>query len=265
MCKVIDIHYQNVVNVYNADCLFFLKSSYEEWLMNYLNKLFAFHLYPLPIRIVDLGCGNGCFVNKLVSDINNIEACIGVDPYIEWLNVASTQCNITKTMCMNANDFSKISPQEMKYSHLLMKEMIHHIDNSILSNVFSGIYEQLNNNGRVVIITRPVHTDYPFFESIHRFWKLIQTPYENIVLCMKEVGFDVSVEITTLPITVQKQEWLTFIKNKTWSVFSMCLEQEMNDGISMLDAELEDSITFNETLIFIVGHKYKTNALKINF
>jgi hypothetical protein len=69
---------------------------------------------------------------------------------------------------------------------------------------------------------------------------------------MKEVGFDVSVEIATLPITLQKQEWLSFIKNKTWSVFSMCSEQEMNNGLSALHTELEDSIAFDETLIFIV-------------
>jgi hypothetical protein len=35
----------------------------------------------------------------------------------------------------------------------------------------------------------------------------------------------------------------------------MCLEQEMIDGLSILDAELEDNISFNEKLIFIVGHK----------
>jgi len=255
MNKVIDIHYQNAVNVYNSDCLFFLKSSYEEWVINYLIKFFDFNLYSLPIRIVDLGCGNGFFINKFASHINNIEACIGVDPYMEWLNVASRQSNITKTICISASDFSKIPPQEMNYSHLLMKEMIHHVDNSILPNVFSGIYEQLNNNGRIVIITRPVEINYPFFESIHHFWKLTQTPYENVVLCMKEVGFDVSVEIATLPVTLKKQDFLSFIKNKTWSVFSMCSEQEMNDGLSILDKELESSITFDETLIFILGHK----------
>ena len=258
MSQVIDVHYKNAVNVYEDNCLFFLQSSYEEWVMNCLNTAFAFQLYSLPIRIVDLGCGNGCFVNKFVSHItpmNNIEECIGVDPYMEWLNVASTQCNITKTICKNANDFSTMSPQEMNYSHLSMKEMVHHVDNAILPSVFCGIYKQINNNGRVVIITRPVETSYPFFDRIHHFWKLTQTPYENIVLSMKEAGFDVSVEIATFPVTLQKREWLSFIKNKTWSVFSMCSEQEMNDGLSMLHTELEDSITFNETLIFIVGHK----------
>lgn len=253
--QVIDTHYQNVVNVYNSDYLFFLKYSYEEWVINSLKKFFAFELYSLPIRIVDLGCGNGLFINKFVSYIPNIQECICVDPYIEWLNVASKQCNITKTICINANDFSKIPPQEMNYSHLLMKEMIHHIDNSDLPNLFYRIYQQLNNNGKVVIISRPVQTNYPFFESIHRFWKLTQIPYENVVLSMKEAGFNVSVEITTLPVNIQKLDWLSFIKNKTWSVFSMCSEQEMNDGLSMLDRELEDNITFDETLIFIVGNK----------
>jgi 2-polyprenyl-3-methyl-5-hydroxy-6-metoxy-1,4-benzoquinol methylase len=206
--------------------------------------------------MVDLGCGNGCFTNTFVSQITyNIEECIGIDPYMEWLNIASTQTNITKTICINAIDFSTMPPQEINYSHLLMKEMIHHIDNSKLSNVFGGIYKQLNDNGRVVIITRPVETKYPFFECIHQFWKLTQTPYENVVLSMKEVGFDVSVEIANIPVTIQKQEWLSFIKNKTWSVFSLCSEQEMNDGLSTLNTELENNITFDETLIFIVGYK----------
>ena len=35
----------------------------------------------------------------------------------------------------------------------------------------------------------------------------------------------------------------------------MCSEEEMNDGLSMLDRELENIITFNEYLIFIVGNK----------
>jgi len=258
MNQLIDIHYQNAVNVYEDNCLFFLQSSYEKWVMNCLNRLFKFQTYSLPIRIVDLGCGNGCFTNKFVSQIiskNTIEECIGVEPYTEWLNVASSQPNITKTICINANDFSKMLPHQMNYSHLLMKEMVHHIDNSILHNVFYGIYNQLINNGRVVIITRPVETNYPFFHCIHNFWKLTQTPYENVVLSMKQIGFNVSVEIATLPVTLQKEEWLQFIKNKTWSVFSMCSEQEMNDGLSALHTELEDSITFDETLIFIVGHK----------
>ena len=262
MSKLIDIHYQHAVHVYQDNRLFFLQSSYEEWVIKYLKMLFAFQLYSLPIHMVDLGCGNGCFTNTFVSQItHNIEECIGIDPYIEWLNIASTQPNITKTICINANDFSTIPPQELNYSHLLMKEMIHHIDNSKLFNVFYGIYKQLNDNGRVVIITRPIDTDYPFFERIHHFWKLTQTPYENVVLSMKEVGFDVSVETTTLQISLQKHEWLSFIKNKTWSVFSMCSEQEMNDGLTTLHRELEDSITFDETLIYIVGHKPQQNYL----
>ena len=72
---------------------------------------------------------------------------------------------------------------------------------------------------------------------------------------MKKAGFDVLVEIEKVPVTLKKADFLSFIKNKTWSVFSMCSEKEMNDGLSMLHTELEDNITFNETLIFIVGHK----------
>lgn len=253
----IDEHYHNAVNVYESSSHFILKPYYEEFVMKYLNKLFAFEEYSSSIRIVDLGCGNGSFVNKFISYINPlyIEDCIGVDPYAEWMTVTSAQSNIKKTMCIGAYDFSKIPAQQMNYSHLLMKEMIHHIDSSNLSDIFYGIYEQLCENGKVIIITRPVETNYPFFERIHQFWKITQPPYKNVVLAMKEAGFDVHVEIATLPVTVPKNDWLSFIKNKTWSVFSMCSEKEMNDGLYILNNELLDDVSFDETLIFIVGHK----------
>ena len=48
--------------------------------------------------------------------------------------------------------------------------------------MFSGIYQQLNKNGKVVIISRPVQTNYPFLKVFIVFG----IPYENVVLCMKE-------------------------------------------------------------------------------
>ncbi len=249
MSNVLDIHYNKAVNVYNEKCNFLLLPFYEEWVMTHLNNLFSFNT---SIEIVDLGCGNGHFINKFINNNNNIKSCIGVDPYIEWLNVASTLPNITNTLCLNAYDFSK---QNLRYSYLLMKEMIHHLDNAILPDLFQGIYNQLDNNGKVVIITRPVKTNYPFFNRIHQLWEIQQPPYEHIIEYMKQSGFNVSIEIKTIPITVQKDDWLLFIRNKTWSVFSMCTEQEMNDGLIILNTELDNIITFNETLIFIVGDK----------
>jgi 2-polyprenyl-3-methyl-5-hydroxy-6-metoxy-1,4-benzoquinol methylase len=256
--QVIDLHYQNAVNVYEEDSLFFLQSSYEQWIMTCLERLFAFQETP-TIRMVDLGCGNGCFTNRFMSYIarkNTIQSCTCVDPYIEWLDVASTHRNITKILCMNANEFFKMPQQKMNYSHLLMKEMVHHMDT--LSGVFSAVYQQLDDNGRVVVITRPKETNYPFFQRIHDLWKSTQIPYEDVVVHMKESGFDVSVEMITLPITLRKQEWISFIEKKTWSVFSMCSEEEMDDGLFRLQADLGDSdtITFLETLIFIVGRKH---------
>lgn len=74
---------------------------------------------------------------------------------------------------------------------------------------------------------------------------------------MKEAGFNVSVKIATL-LYCKKRGLLSFIEKKTWSVFSMCSEQEMVDGLSNLHTNFENTITFYETLIFIVGHKYTT-------
>jgi SAM-dependent methyltransferase len=223
--------------------------------MNNLKNCFDFEL-DSSINMIDLGCGNGYFINNFISYIKPIviSSCIGIDPYIEWLSVADKQPNITNTLCISSKDFSN---KQINYTHLLMKEMIHHIDN--LTEFFCNIHKQLLYNGKIIIITRPVHTNYPFFNRINELWKIIQIPYEDIVNCIKKAGFNVNVEIKTLPINVTKKDWLTFIKNKTWSTFSMCTEKELNDGLYTLDIELDNNITFNEILIFIIATPINKN------
>ena len=51
-----------------------------------------------------------------------------------------------------------------------------------------------------------------------------------MVAAMEDANLQVYVHVAELPVVVTKTAWLSFIRNKTWSEFSMCTEEEMRQG-----------------------------------
>lgn len=278
---VLDQHYEKVVKAYDNPDLFFRNPVYEKWMMEESIRQLGLHLsrscdedplLPTPqqtremMTLVDCGCGNGRFTNSLVDLIESETlmsvCCVGVDAYPEMLAVSETQRNIHRTLCLDAFTFASLSPDIMRYSHIIMKEMIHHLcaSNDDLSSYFKNIHGQLEATGTVVIITRPVETDYPFFERIKQIWRTTQPPYDGVAEAMETAGFIVSVQTVELPVKVSKSAWMAFIRNKTWSEFSMCSEAEMEVGLGQLEERFRDQceVQFNERIIFITGKKETT-------
>ena len=51
-----------------------------------------------------------------------------------------------------------------------------------------------------------------------------------MVAAMEEARLHVDVHVAEFPVAVAKTAWLSFIRNKTWSEFSMCTDEEMTQG-----------------------------------
>lgn len=271
---VLDQHYEKVVKAYDNPDLFFRNPEYDRWMMQETMRqlgLLDHHLRPTPapllqrkeMTLVDMGIGNGRFTNSLVdmiqSEAQRPVCCVGVDPYPEMLNVAASQPHIRRTLCLDAFAFASLPPDVINYSHIIMKEMIHHLCAAThdLSPYFENIRGQLDDSGRVVVVTRPVDTDYPFFERIHQIWRTTQPPHETVVTAMEAARLTVTVYKAQLPVRVSTAAWLAFIRNKTWSEFSMCSEGEMAVGLGQLEERFrgQDEIEFNERIIFVTGTK----------
>ena len=54
-----------------------------------------------------------------------------------------------------------------------------------------------------------------------------------MVAAMEDANLQVDVHVAEFPVVVTKTAWLSFIRNKTWSEFSMCTEEEMRQGTTI--------------------------------
>jgi hypothetical protein len=66
-------------------------------------------------------------------------------------------------MLADAVEFAQLPPSSMRYSHVLLKELVHHIPEGQVPALYAGLYRQLVPGGTAVTITRPQEVDYPLF------------------------------------------------------------------------------------------------------
>lgn len=67
-------------------------------------------------------------------------------------------------MLLDAVAFAALPPSDMCCTHVLLKELVHHIPEADVPGLYRGLHAQLAPGGRAVTITRPQEVDwYPLF------------------------------------------------------------------------------------------------------
>eukprot|EP00798_Chlamydomonas_sp_ICE-L_P015260 gene15260-21343_t len=249
-------HYSDVSKHYET-AFFYDDQQYHDWLMERTLK----HL-DLPVegaaaesaRIVDLGGGTGKFTEALQLESGTQKPAICVDAFAEMLKMARVGPRM-ETLHMDAVAFSKSC--DIKYTHVLMKELLHHIPLDELPGMFKGIYESLPPGGIALTITRPQEEAYPFFQRAREIWRENQAAPEVLTSAMEAGGFEVEVNMHAYKVQIPKVKWLNMIRGKFWSTFSLCSPVELANGLKELETEFADTdlITFHDLVLFIVARK----------
>lgn len=66
-------------------------------------------------------------------------------------------------LLLDAVQFAALPAESMRYSHVLLKELVHHIPAADVPAMYAGLHRQLAPGGVAVTITRPQQVDYPLF------------------------------------------------------------------------------------------------------
>ena len=251
-------HYESVADEYES-AFFYGDIEYRDWLLSHLVTLFRIEADSGErFDLVDIGGGTGNFTQALAESlqISSEKKFLCVDPFPEMLKKASIHMNV-EPLLMDALGFSK---SDFSYSYALMKEVIHHIPEVNLDELFDGIFRQLSWGGLCVILTRPEEVDYPFFPLAARIWKENQISSSKITAALERSGFkSVEIHSHSYAVRIRKSVWLKMISNRFWSTFSLCSDDEIAAGIDYLSQKhsSEDSLSFSDTILFILARKLR--------
>ncbi len=139
----------------------------------------------------------------------------------------------------------------------MIKEAIHHFPER--AGIFAGIYRQLSPQGRILIITRPPRTEFPFFESAHSAFERSQPHYDIFRAELECAGFDVEVQIRSFPLTFHKARWFQMLEQRFMSHLAQFSDEQLRVEIHELEVQYQDieTLHFADNLVFIRCKKGK--------
>lgn len=245
-----DSHYAEVAAEAYEQAFFYSSPEYRRWVMGHVERYFGL---PDPeARIVDLGGGTGNFWQEHAG----WRRVLCVDASREMLAKAVDQ-RAVEPMLADALQFALMPPEQMSYTHVLLKELVHHIPADNIGPMYAGLFSQLQPGGVALTITRPQEVDYPLFARAREIWRERQPPASAFVAAMEAAGFEVEVAAHDYTATLPKATWLAMMRSRFWSTFSYCSNEELEAGIAEVNAVHagQDTVQFVDRLLFLVARK----------
>ena len=240
-------HYDRVAASYHD--AYFYSDAYEMWQRD--EVLRRLQLQPHH-RVADIGGGTGRFVGLLKDAAGLATTPICVDPSASMLEA----CDRKDVAFVQSDARAYVDGLEPKQlDRVLLKEVVHHFADDELASICAGLHKTLDQNGRVVVCTRPRDdVEYPFFEAARKVWRAAQPSADHFVEAFRRAGFACAVDVAAYPAVIDREVWLGMMRNRFWSTFAGFSDGELDSGVAeVAAAHVPGPIAFEERVVFIVA------------
>ncbi|MDJ0599413.1 MAG: class I SAM-dependent methyltransferase [Crocosphaera sp.] len=239
-------HYQSLAKQY--DDFWGTSSDFIEFLTK---KIIEYLKLNTTDILVDLGCGTGIYSKAIISQIKLENKIICVDPSDKMLEKIPTN-SYYETVVEDATMFSHKSG---KYDKILIKEMIHHIDDK--EKLLQGLFSRLNEQGILLIILLPPTIEYPLFEKALSVYESVQPHYNALVNLCENIGFKTTVNFIEYPVSIPKEKYFNMVKNRYMSLLSRFNDEEINQGLQEMKEKYTNlsNLEFCDRFVFLSAKK----------
>jgi len=202
-------------------------------------------------RLVDLGAGTGMYSLDILEQVPLRHAILAVEPFDEMIRRIPEDPRIEPL----AEDAVAFAQEPREYSKVLMKEMIHHIDEK--ANLFSDLRGHLVGGGRILLVHVPPRLDYPLFRlALERCEEWHADP-DQLTRILEKIGFEVERDAIDYLHAIPKEHYFRMVRGQYMSVLSSFSPDEMDDGIAEMESTYADReiLEFNDHFDYIAAVK----------
>jgi SAM-dependent methyltransferase len=273
-------HYEGHSAETYESAYFYAPGAYTEHLASLVKRSLQLDASPDACTkdrcLLDIGGGTGNFTRMIVEDAPNVCAIV-VDPFLEQLSISGVDESESAASDERIR-FVKAPGEEFKlkptdetvwwrqnYQQVLLKEVVHHFNDTDRVPIFKGIFNGLERSGApsLLIVTRPkLEIDYPLWDEARKVWAENQPSLEQFVEELELAGFsNVQHSIESYRCTILLERWQSMVKARFWSTFSTFTDKELDEAChSIAESEKErvdkdGLLHFEDRLLFITARK----------
>lgn len=237
-------HFDSIAE--HFDRIWYFSDHYKDFVTVHIHNELQF--VPDDI-LADVGGGTGSFTSRLRHE-GQFKAAYCIEPSAPMCEEAAKLPNITP-LCTDAHGFLEHS---IPFSKMLLKEVIHHISDR--ARFWHNTYTALPNGGKLLIITRPQHISFPFFDAAKAAFAQNQPPHEIVETELIECGFEITTSRKSHTFTLPKESWYEMLRHRFMSDLGRFSDYEIEEGILEVDSRYTgDTIDIIDHLIFISATK----------
>ncbi|MBN2865418.1 MAG: methyltransferase domain-containing protein [Thiotrichales bacterium] len=239
-------HFDDIAEDYNDIWAF--TPGYQEFMRNAI--LEALVLQPND-QLVDVGGGTGSYTYLISQQAGLLNKPYCVEPSAPMAAVAAQNRQL-KVCCEDANQFAL---RDIRYDKLLLKEVVHHIKDR--PAVWQGVFKQLNDVGRMLIVTRPRKLNFPFFDAAKQAFYHNQADANIWADELSLAGFNVDIQYATYEFELDKPVWFNMLRNRFMSDLAPFSDADIEAGILQVDRQYpkRSTVPVVEQLVLIVADK----------
>lgn len=206
--------------------------------------------------VVDLGSGNCRTAHQLNQLVSLVKPILCVDPVQEMLFLGSEFHNI-RVIQATAMEFAAMD--DINYSKIYLKSIVHHLGRGTLEEVLAGLYRQLDPGGRLLIETGGDTCSLPWFSrAVSQYNKLHSGLKQLLLDILSSIGFSVSSCHLAVPAVIAKRDLFTAFRKRSSSMLENLTDSEIEEGIQEVDSMWKDTnIRYSHSRLLILAKKKK--------
>lgn len=232
--------------------------------------------------LLDIGGGTGNFTKKLL-ELNPSLKAVVIDPFLTAADAEThnndriqfVSASAEEAFCTSYEDASSSSSWQTNYDHVLLKEVVHHLEDR--KAVFRGMWQGFRkdedgddvsgttalSSPNLLIITRPqIEIDYPLWPAARDVWAQNQPSSTDLRTELIEAGFrQVDMATHAYPCQIPLTIWQDMVRRRFWSTFSHFSDAQLEEACQDMPAALANRVDgngvihFEDRLVFLTAWK----------
>ncbi|MEO3793820.1 class I SAM-dependent methyltransferase [Nonomuraea sp. B10E15] len=241
-------HYERLADRYDENWAY--SSTFIAWMTE--NILKRINLTSEISRLLDIGCGTGLYTRNLENH-TSITVCADLSPAMLRQLPASERL-IPLVATAEELAAGRIRLPHDGYDAILMKEVIHHLDDP--AQVLYGLSRYLKPGGRILVVMLPSAIDYPLFGAALNLFRERQPAPEDIASAMRGAGLRTELAYDEFPLTFTVERYLQMVRSRYMSLLASFDDAELEAGISEIRrAHPGPEVRFSDRFAFVLGVK----------
>lgn len=252
------LHYKDLSVNYNSYYNSYTKQIEGPLARDALSFISREDLANKDMVLADIGAGTGRLFS-LLTEKETFRKFLAVEPCRDLLDQVKVDTIPVESFCMSGQAFSKL--ENVKYDTAVVYGAIHHFPVEDLAGFFSGVINQINPGGTVLISTYSDILPFPLWPQVMEFVKK-STPHmddntnmSHLQDVLREAGF---VDVTCVKkiyegVTVPRGTFVKMTRGRFISPLSKFNDDEIEEGIRSMN--YSDPVIFDEYQYYVKGRK----------